>query len=239
MLLPLFFIQHRLHFETQAVLLLITRRVDIATAVFSLIFFPGVLLHELSHFITARLLGVKTHGFSIFPSTKSDGRLQLGYVETAQTDFVRDAVIGAAPLLMGGLFVTFAGLRMLGLGELLERIGTFDLVAVIEGLNTLNRQPDFWIWFYLTIAVSATMMPSRSDRRAWPALLLFVLIVAVVSVLAGAGPWLQQNFVPLVVRGFRGAVIVFTISLLLQGAILLPIWGIRVFISRITRLRVV
>ena len=239
MLLPLFIVQRRLHFETQAVLLLLTRRIDISTAAFSILFFPGVLLHELSHFIAARLLGVRTQGFSVFPSTKPDGRLQLGYVETAQTDFMRDAMIGAAPLVTGGLFVTFAGLRMLSLGVVLERIGTFDPLMVISGLIDLSRQPDFWIWFYLIIAVSATMMPSRADRRAWPSLLFFILVVVLFAVLAGAGPWLQQNFVPVVVRGFHAAAFVFAISLLLQLAILLPLWGMRLLISRVTRLRVV
>lgn len=239
LLVPLFFIQRRLHFETQAVLLLLTRRVDIATAIFSVIFFPGVLLHELSHYITARLLGVRTHGFSIFPSTKPDGKLQLGYVETVRTDFFRDAAIGAAPLVAGGLFVTFAGLRMLGMGAMLEDVGALNLQQIIEGLAALSQQPDFWVWFYLIIAVSATMMPSAADRRAWPSLVLFVLIVTVVVILAGAGPWLEQNLVPAVVRGFRAAAIVFAVSLLLQTLILLPVWGLRLLISRVTRLRVV
>jgi hypothetical protein len=239
MLVPLFFIQRRLHFETQAVLLLVTRRVDISTAVFAVLFFPGVLLHEFSHFITARALGVRTHAFSIFPATKADGNLQLGYVETVPTDFVRDAMIGAAPLAAGGLFVTFAGMKMLGMDAMVGESGGMNLPGLLQDLSVLSQQPDFWVWFYLIIAVSATMMPSASDRRAWPSLVLFILVVTGVTVLAGAGPWLEQYLVPWVVRGFRAAAIVFAVSFLLQLLILLPVWGLRMLISRVTRLRVV
>lgn len=100
-LLPLIFLQRALHHELQVVLVLLIRRVDIALVVFSLLFLPGVLLHEVSHFIAAKLLRVPTRGFSLVPRRLDDGRLLMGYVETAPTDFIRDALIGAAPFLAG------------------------------------------------------------------------------------------------------------------------------------------
>ena len=48
---PLIFLQRALHRAIQTVFLLITRRADITVALFSLLFFPGVLLHEGSHFL--------------------------------------------------------------------------------------------------------------------------------------------------------------------------------------------
>lgn len=237
--LPLFFIQNRLHFETQAVFLLLTRRGDISTALFAIIFFPGVLLHESSHFIVARLLGVKTRNFSIIPSSKPDGRMQLGYVETERTDILRDALIGVAPLIAGGIFVTYAGLRMLGLGSLWVHLSTGDLAQLIDQTLVLSKQPDFWIWLYLTVAVSSTMLPSASDRRAWIPVGIVVLIVFSLSVLAGAGPWLMENIAPYVSIGLRAAAIVFGLSLILQLIFLLPVWGMRIVISRVTNLKVV
>jgi hypothetical protein len=93
---PLIYLQRFLQREIQSIFLLITRQADISTALFSLLFLPGVLLHETSHYLMAHLLGVKTGRFSLIPKKVEDGRLQLGYVETAKTDFVRDALIGAA-----------------------------------------------------------------------------------------------------------------------------------------------
>ena len=59
LLAPALFLQRRLHFELQAIFLLITRHENAAIGMFSLLFLPGVLLHELSHFLMARLLGVR------------------------------------------------------------------------------------------------------------------------------------------------------------------------------------
>jgi hypothetical protein len=117
-LVPLLVLQRSLHREIQSIFLLITRRVDISYVIFSLLFLPGVFLHETSHFIMARLVGVRTGKFSLLPKALDDGRLQLGYVETAPTDLFRDALIGAAPLLTGGAFVIYAGIYHLNVEAL-------------------------------------------------------------------------------------------------------------------------
>jgi hypothetical protein len=82
MLLPLVFLQRFLHREIQAVILLLTRNIQLTIGLFSVLFFPGVFLHELSHFLMAKVLSVRTRGFSLIPQSLSDGRLQMGYVET-------------------------------------------------------------------------------------------------------------------------------------------------------------
>jgi len=90
--------------------------------------------------------------------------LQLGYVETQQTDVVRDSLIGAAPLFTGGLFVAYAAiyhLHLLTLWEVL-RNGQFDLFW--SGITLLPQVKDFYVWLYLTFTVSSTMIPSTSDR---------------------------------------------------------------------------
>src|SRR5512143_2626739 len=109
MLGPLLFAQRWLHREVQWVFLLITRSPSVSVGLFSLLFFPGVLLHELSHFLMARLLGVRAGRFSLLPSVVEGGKLRLGFVETAETDWVRDALIGAAPLITGGAAVAYLG----------------------------------------------------------------------------------------------------------------------------------
>ncbi|HCB01517.1 MAG TPA: hypothetical protein DEP19_03965, partial [Anaerolineae bacterium] len=76
MLLPLVILQRLLHREIQVVMLLITRNIQLTLAIFSILFFPGVLLHETSHFFMAKLLRVKTGKFSVIPKPLSDGRLQ-------------------------------------------------------------------------------------------------------------------------------------------------------------------
>ena len=96
-------LQRSLHREIQAFFLILTRRIGLTEAIFALIFLPGVFLHELSHFLMAKLLGVPTGKFSLIPQAQPNGKLRLGYVETASGGFVRDALIGAAPLVTGSL----------------------------------------------------------------------------------------------------------------------------------------
>lgn len=219
---PLMLFQRLLHREIQAVLLLITRRADISTVLFSLLFFPGVLLHELSHFLMARLLWVRTGRFSIVPQPLTDGRLQLGYVETARTDLLRDALIGAAPLLVGGAFVAYAGLDRLGLLVLWESLRQAAPTGLTGAWTAVYQRSDFWLWVYLAFTVSSTMFPSRSDRRAWLPLSLAAALLLGLAMFAGAGPWMLQNLAPYVDRGLRAAAAVCSVSLGLHLLLWVP-----------------
>ena len=54
-------------------LLLLIRDDKVTTLIFALLFFPGVVLHEFSHWLMAKLVLVKTHRFSLFPSWEKGG----------------------------------------------------------------------------------------------------------------------------------------------------------------------
>jgi hypothetical protein len=234
---PFFFVQRRFHRETQAVLLLITRHHEISLALFSLLFFPGVLLHELSHYVTARILGVRTGRFSLLPTPMPDGRLRLGFVETAPVDFVRDAFIGAAPLLSGGLFVAYAGLQRLKLPLLWDSLANGSL-PLKDALAAISGQADFWLWFYLAFTVSSMMLPSASDRRAWLPLTLAVVMLIGMALLGGAGPWMMRNLAPTLNQAMQAIAVTFGISVFLHLALLLPVWAARKLLNRITGLEV-
>jgi hypothetical protein len=236
---PLLFLQRNLHREIQAIFLLLTRQPEIAVALFSLIFLPGVLLHETSHYLMARLLGVRTGRFSIVPQKMEDGRLQLGFVETAAVDFFRDALIGAAPLITGGLFVAFAGLARMGLNTLWASLAGGQMRVFLDTLTSLTEQPDFWLWFYLTFTISSTMLPSASDRRAWLPLLLVILVLLGLTLLAGAGPWLVAHLAPTLNSALRSVAVVFGITVLLHLILFPPAWALRKLISRLVGYQVV
>jgi hypothetical protein len=227
-----------LHREVQTIFLLLTRRSDLSIALFALLFFPGVLLHEGSHFIAAKLLRVRTGRFSIIPHPLPDGRLQMGYVETASSDWLRDTLIGAAPLITGGLFVAYAGLARLGLQELWQAYVAGGWKAALALLPQITSQADFWVWFYLTLVVSSTMLPSASDRRAWLPLGLTALALLGASLLAGAGPWLAQNLAPVLEVLFLSVAVVFGISAGVHLLLVLPLWAVRRILGWWLRLEV-
>lgn len=235
---PLIFMQRRLHFELQALLLLITRRYEIALGLFSLLFLPGVFIHETSHYLMARLLGVRTGRFSLLPQVLPGGKLQLGFVETAPVDPLRDALVGVAPLLSGGMVIAFIGLNRLDLSQMAGYAAEQRWDALFNALRALPGLPDFWLWFYLAFAVSSTMLPSASDRRAWLPVVLVLAILAGLALLAGAGPWLMEHLAPWLNRGLRALAAVFGISLAIHLGLWLPFFLLRALVSRVTGIQV-
>lgn len=233
-LLPLALLQRLLHREIQAVLLIVSRSPEFTIALFSIIFLPGVLLHEFSHYVMAVILGVQTARFSLVPEMLPDGRLQLGYVETSKTDVVRDSIVGAAPLFIGGLFVAYLSVTRLNLLPLWDvlRNGQYNLFWL--GITLLPQIKDFPIWFYLVFTVSSTMLPSQSDRHAWLPLGVAVVVLVAFAVLAGVGPWMLENAAPPLNGFLSAAAVIFGLSAAVHAVLILPIALIHVLLARIT-----
>lgn len=228
------FLQRSLHREIQAFFLIMTRRPVMTQVIFALVFFPGVLLHETSHFLMAKLLGVQTGKFSLVPQAQMDGKLRLGYVETASGGFIRDALIGAAPLVTGSLFVAYAGIYQMHLLPLWDLLRVADWAGFWMMLMTVPQTPDFWLWFYLTFTISSTMMPSTSDRQAWLPLGLLVVGLVGVAILAGAGTWMLANLAPRFNQFLRTLAMIFALSGILHGLLILPFLLLHTILARIT-----
>jgi hypothetical protein len=238
-LAPFLVVQRWLHREIQAVFLLLTRRPDLTIGLFSLIFFPGVLLHETSHFLMAQLLRVRTGRFSVLPKVQPDGQLQLGFVETAKADFLRDAIIGMAPLLSGGVAIAYLGISRLGLVTLANYVPQAQWMQIWQALVQLPDLPDFWLWFYLAFTISSTMLPSASDRRAWLPLALILVTLAGIAILAGAGPWMLSNVAPRINQLLLTLATIFGTSLVLHLILAVPTGLLAHALSRAMRLKVV
>jgi hypothetical protein len=238
MLVPLVFLQRLLHREIQAVFLIVTRDPRLTIIFFQILFLPGVFLHELSHFLTAKLLRVRTGGFSVIPRALPNGRLQLGYVETAKSDSVRDSLIGAAPLIFGTLFVAYVAIDRLDMRVLWDtfRNGQFDLFWM--GIRLLPTVGDFYLWFYLAFAVSSTMMPSESDRHAWLELVVSVGILFAIALLVGAGPLMLANVAPLVSNFLSSVAVILGLSSVFHAVLILPTMLVHKLLSRVTGLDV-
>ena len=234
MLVPLIILQRLLHREIQAVFLILTRNAQITMGVFQFIFLPGVFLHETSHFLMAKILRVPTGRFSILPKPLLDGRLQMGYVETAKADIIRDSLIGAAPLIIGTLFVAYAAIYQLEMRVLWDvlRDGKFNLFWM--GIRALPNVQDFYLWLYLTFAVSSTMMPSESDRHAWLELVISVGVLFSIALLIGAGPWMLNNVAPLISNFLSSVAVIFGLSSLVHVVLVLPTALVHKLLTRIT-----
>lgn len=227
MLLPLVFLQRFLHREIQLVFFLLTRNKPLTIALFSMVFFPGVFLHELSHFLMAKILGVRTGKFSIIPQALESGQLMLGYVETERSDILRDSLIGLAPIITGTLFVAYAGVAQLRLDALWHVLSNGQVELFWMGLGLLPTVPDFFLWFYLTFAVSSTMLPSETDRHAWLPLGLWIGALLAIALLAGAGAWMLNHLAPVFDPLLRSAALLFALSNIVHVMLWIPLYAVR------------
>ena len=201
-------------------------------ALYSILFFPGVLIHELSHFLAAKLLRVPTRNFSVIPKMMPGGYLRMGYVEVAETDIFRDSMIGVAPLVLGNLIIAFIAIEKLHLTLIWDvlRNGQLDLFWL--GISLLPNVPDFAVWFYLTFTISSTMLPSRSDRHAWLPLGLLMVVLISLGGFAGAGTWMVENLAPPLNIFLQSVATLFGLTAVLHGIIIPPILIIHKLLSR-------
>lgn len=238
MLLPLVFLQRLLHREVQVVLLLITRNRQLTIGLFSVLFFPGVFLHELSHFLMAKILGVRTREFSLIPQSLSDGRVRMGYVEIEQTDIIRDSLIGLAPLIAGTSFVAYAGIYQMQVHTLWNVLREGQIGLFWMGIGLLPSVPDFYLWFYFTFAISSTMLPSESDRHAWLPLGLWIGGLLLLAVFAGAGGWMLANIAPVLDDFLFSVALLFGLSNIVHVVLLFPFYVFHRLLSHVMKVDV-
>ena len=237
-LIGLALLQRRLHNEIQTLLFLLTKRIDLSLTIFAILFLPGVLIHELSHYGMARILNVPVGKLSLIPQPLADGRLRLGYVETGSTDFFRDSLIGAAPLIAGSFVVAYAGLIHLQFSTLWAELSAANASLAVSGLSRIINQQDFWIWFYIIFVVSSTMFPSTTDRRGWTPILLTIGVLVSLILISGFGPWIWERIGSYLLNLVRLLSMIFLISALVHLLLFIPLWALRYSLSRIIKLKV-
>lgn len=154
-------LRQRLVYELSGTTLLLFGSTRPGVMLYSLLVLPGTIIHELSHWITAEVLLVRTGEITIFPGADDDtGQKRLGSVATQRTGPLRGFVIGIAPFI-SGLAI------LLVLGRLLA-----------DGWGNYS----FWalaLLIYGIMVVGNSMMISASDRRTWPFIIILVLLIAI------------------------------------------------------------
>ncbi|MEW5957666.1 MAG: hypothetical protein AB1801_08080 [Chloroflexota bacterium] len=182
---------------------MLTGNARLAVWLFWVLFLPGTVLHELSHWVTATLLRVKTGRFSFWPQLKKKGELQMGSLEVDEADPFRYSLIGLAPLIFGSVTVLVIGQGWLELGQLGQAIGRGSPDALSEALSRTLSVPDVWLWLYLLFAISNAMLPSESDRRAWRTVLTYLGLALALVIGLGFNPTVSpawQEFILTIVR---------------------------------------
>jgi hypothetical protein len=184
-LVPLLLLTRWLSRHLQGVGLLFTGDYEAALLIHYLVLLPGIVLHELSHWVAARLVGVRTRGISLQPKARRGGSVRFGAVTVARSDPFRESWIGAAPLLTGVVAIVLLARWQFGVAAL----PLLRPAAVWETLGASARAPDALIWLYLIFAISNAMWPSESDRQPWWSVVLLLALAAGALYLSG---WLPR-----------------------------------------------
>lgn len=181
--------------RVQRLILILTDSQDAALYVYHFVLLPGTLLHECAHWLSAKLLGVRTGRFTLMPERKGNVA-RFGAVQVGASDPVRASIIGAAPLFIGLAAATAIARWRFGVTAAMPT-SSAEAGALWQALRST---PDAALWLYLILSVSNAMLPSASDRRSWHwvGLGLLVLLAALAllgyldQVLTPALPWLSR-----------------------------------------------
>jgi len=183
-LLPLLLMQRWINRHLQGLGYLLFEDSQMALVLYFVVLLPGIIVHELSHWLMANLLGMRTGKISIWPSGRG-GRMKMGSLKVAHADPFREGLVGLAPLIGGSLVVFVIGDLILGFGEAKEVLLAREWSGIGEGLWSYVHAPDFWLWLYLIFSISNAMLPSETDRRPWRTVLLFLTLIALPFCLTG------------------------------------------------------
>ncbi len=157
-------------------------------AVFYLLVFPGVILHEGAHYLACLLTGTEVFRFAPFsPRRPAYGRLVLGYVRHERRSVPIQAIIGLAPILLNplGLLLVTALLTPLTFAEVVNpRFGIVEKHILSSGFLTSDPLLAA-IWAYLSLSFAVGSVPSREDLASVPAVLLLLCAGVVLIGLSG------------------------------------------------------
>lgn len=237
---------------------LITRLMTSATSgfLFRLTIFPGVLVHELSHYLMCKLTGARVVAVKLFEKQQVGHQTVYGGYVThgpSKLPLVGDPLISFAPVF--GCLGVMALLTWAAGDPLefhnnpaekreLEIAPMSNLTAIIRGVTyAVGHLPGqvvkhakewtFWAYLYLIVSLAVALAPSKQDfansfRHFWRHFLKFLLVAAVVlGVLYVAGSLIES--LSNVLIPYLVGVFAFTLSILVVTLIIA--WLVNVLMS--------
>jgi len=140
-----------------------------AIVIWSIIFLPGTIIHEISHFLFAALTGARTGKIDIFPeylelesSDEGTTHVALGSVQTQKLNPLRGFLVGIAPFISGIVL----------------------LIWLAALLQTAYSEGNIWIVIlegYLFFIISNSFFPSWSDiKQAIPLTIILIFVALLV-----------------------------------------------------------
>ncbi len=206
----------------------------VAVMLYYLLMFPGILLHELSHFVTARLLGLRVGKFMLGPKRRQNA-IELGSVTVSSGGAVRDSLVGLAPFLFGTAVLLWVSYRVFDVAALAQAWETGGWHGIFLALDGIWRVPDFWLWAYIIFVISNAMTPSPADRRPWLVAAIYVGLAALVVWLLGGLPLVAEALRTQVVAALRSLTLAFMFTAAVNLVVAAMLWAIETVIIGLQR----
>lgn len=234
-LIPLIYVEKWIHAHLYGVGWLLTNNKKSATALYYVLLFPGVFVHEFTQYLVAGALNVRIKRVIAWPEAQDDGTLRLNFVQIKQANRLEAAIIGAAPLFTGLGLVWVISNHILNLDNVLSALATGNINVIGPALRQLVSKPDFYLWLYLMFAVSNAMLPTPADREGWPLVIGLFAVVIGFLVIIGTGAVLLKTFTGPVAHGVDRLATAFASVLAVEIPGLLLIGVAEEILERITK----
>lgn len=220
--------------QVQIIGLRVTGSSNAAIMAYYLLMFPGIVLHEVSHFLMARLLGLRVGKFALGPRKRRNA-IELGSVTINSGGSVRDSLVGLAPFIGGTtvlLLISFRVFDVTALGQAWTATGWHGILGALKGLWQV---PDFWVWAYVIFVVSNAMTPSPADRQPWLTAGIYIGLALGITYLLGGLPLLAQALREQVSGALQIITLGFAFTIAVNLMVAAGLWIAEVFIIGMQR----
>jgi hypothetical protein len=133
---------------------------------YSITTLPGLLVHEIAHFLSAAFMGLRTGTIELLPVLSDSGGVEFGSVQVEKADPIRLALVGLAPLIAGLPLVAWMSLQM---------------------------DKSYLLWGYLIVCVTTHLLPSKKDMTYWPVTIAVIGLLAWLGIYQFSNTYLLES----------------------------------------------
>lgn len=227
------FLQRWLQQHIQGLTYAVTGNPGCAVRALFLVLLPGVLLHELSHWLVANLVGVRTGKVSIGLGKMRGKHFSLGSVTVERSDPLRESLIGVAPFIFGLLAVW----TVMGFG--FDLWSPNDPMVILDTIGATISDPLTWVALYVVFAVSTSMIPSESDREPWGVIIAIFAGIGALALILGWSPNITPELLEMAQKTLTTLIFVFGVIVIVNGTLAVFIflleWGFGAMTQRRVR----
>ena len=159
-----------------------------STKIFRIFVAPGIVVHELSHILGAKLSGSKIMDYRFF-----DPRGGFVKFTKPKIPVIGNSIVSFAPLFFGSIVILLLGLLLkIQISNFSNPPDFIEFLSIFQKVR-INSIPNILL-LYLIMSVSAALAPSKQDFAiAWKGMIPFVILTILIYFLVPSADILFNN----------------------------------------------